>query len=262
MLKINNMSKAFLVNGNTSKPIFNEFNLSVNKGDFITIIGSNGAGKSTLLNIISGTVKQDIGDIYLNNREIGQLKEHMRMGEIGRVFQDPRAGTASSLTILENMALALNKGQKYGLKFNKTNKIEEKAVELLKILDMNLENRLNDSVELLSGGQRQAMTLLMSVAKMPRLLLLDEHTAALDPKISNSILKLTEKLIEKNNITALMVTHNLQDAIEMGNRLIMLHRGKVVLDIKDEEKKNMTKEKLLDRFKNADDMFSDVMVLS
>lgn len=264
MLKVNNLCKVFNKNTVNENVVFDNFNLTVNKNDFITVIGSNGAGKSTLLNLISGTLKCDKGSIMLNEKDISNLPEYKRTKNIGRVFQDPSLGTSPSMTILENMSMAYNKGKHFGLTFG----IEKKKInyfkELLSQIGLGLENKLYSKVGLLSGGQRQSLALIMAVMSKPKLLLLDEHTAALDPKTSEKINDLTQNIVNKYKITTLMVTHNLNHAIKMGNRLIMLHHGKCILDISGEEKKKLTIEKLLEKFENIkdDDIISDRALFS
>lgn len=244
--------------------VFDNLSLKVMDGDFVTIIGSNGAGKSTLLNLISGSIESDGGSIMLNGKEISNLPEYKRTRMIGRVFQSPALGTSPSMTILENMSMAYNKGRTYGL----TPGVSKKSIpifkEMLSELSLGLEDRLNVKVGLLSGGQRQALSLLMAAISNPELLLLDEHTAALDPKASEIVTNLTGRIISEKRMTALMVTHNLGQAISMGNRLIMLHRGRIVLDIGGEDKKKLTRDKLLNCFKGnqSDDLFGDRLAFS
>ncbi|MCY6959137.1 ABC transporter ATP-binding protein [Clostridium brassicae] len=259
MLEIRNLYKVFNKNTVNENIIFNELNLKVNKGDFITIIGSNGAGKSTLLNVISGTISPDDGNIALEGKKISNLSEYKCSKFIGRVFQDPSKGTAPSMTILENMSMAYNKGKKFGLSFGVDKKNIPYFKKLLSKLDLGLEDKLNTKVGLLSGGQRQALTLIMTAMSEPKLLLLDEHTAALDPKTSEKIIEITKEIVEEKNMTTLMITHNLNHAIKLGNRLIMLHEGEVILDVRGEEKKSLTMDKLLQFFEaNRDkDLLSD-----
>lgn len=248
MLVIENLWKAFNKDTINEVMVFKGLNLKVNNGDFITVIGSNGAGKSTLLNIISQGIKADGGKIILDGIEMNKIPQYKCAEHIGRVFQNPSVGTASNMTILENMSMAYNKGKGFGL----TSGIDKKNVEIfksmLKEIDLGLEDKLNNKVGLLSGGQRQALSLIMSVMKKPKLLLLDEHTAALDPKTAEKIIKITEEIVNENNITTIMITHNLNYAINLGNRLIMMHRGNVTLDLDGEEKEKLTVEKLLKYF--------------
>lgn len=230
MLKINNLSKSFNRDTDNQINLFNNFNLEIEKNKSTAIIGSNGCGKSTLLNMIGGSIMSDNGQILLNNHNIAKLKEEERAYYIGRVYQDPSMGVSPSLTILENMALADKKGEKFSLKrLIRKNRIPM-YIELLKDLDLGLENQLNTKVKFLSGGQRQSLSLVMAAMKHPELLLLDEHTAALDPKTSHVIMDKTKELIEKYKITTIMISHNMQDAIDYSDRIIMLDNGKVVLD--------------------------------
>lgn len=228
--------------------LFKGISLDIQKGDFITIIGSNGAGKSTLLNIIGGKITLDTGSISLNDKDIASMSEYKRCKFIGRVFQDPSLGTSPSMNILQNLSMAYNKGNRFGL----TPGIQKNKIDyfksLLSRLNLGLEEKLYTKVGDLSGGQRQSIALIMATMSNPELLLLDEHTAALDPKTSEIILNLTEEIIKEKNMTSLMVTHNLNHAIKAGNRLIMLHRGNIIMDIKGEEKRNLTIEKLIESF--------------
>lgn len=223
-------------------------NVRMREGDFITLIGGNGAGKSTLLNCVAGVYGVDRGTILIDNSDVTRLPEHKRAAVLGRVFQDPMMGTAANMGIEENLALAYRRGLRRGLKWGITRRERELYREQLKWLGLGLEDRLNDKVGLLSGGQRQALTLLMATLKKPKLLLLDEHTAALDPKTAQKVLEITERLVKENNLTTMMVTHNMRDAIKHGNRLIMMHEGRIILDIEGEEKKKLTVEGLLRRF--------------
>lgn len=264
MLQIKNLRKVFNRDTVNEKVAFEDFSVNINKGDFVTIIGSNGAGKSTLLNLISGSLPLDNGSINLDGTELARLPEFKRTKSIGRVFQDPTLGTSPSMTILENLSMAYNKGKKFGLTSGILKKDLDFFKESLSELSLGLENSLNTKVGLLSGGQRQALSLLISTISNPKLLLLDEHTAALDPKTSENIVELTAKTVSRQNITTLMVTHNLNQAINIGNRLLMLHHGEIILDIRGEEKRNLTIEKLLDLFKQGDsnDSISDRLILS
>ncbi|MGG7177494.1 ABC transporter ATP-binding protein [Clostridium paraputrificum] len=248
MLKIESINKGFNKRTVNETSIFNNFSLEINKGDFITIVGSNGAGKSTLLNIISGDMKLDSGKIILEGKDITNIKDHKRSKFISRVFQDPTKGTSPSMTILENLSLADNKGSRFGLSLGvNKKKIEEYKIQL-SILNLGLEDKLNTKVGMLSGGQRQALSLLMATFNTPKILLLDEHTAALDPKTSETIINLTNTIVKEKSITAIMITHNLTHAIKFGNRLVMMHRGEAILDIGELEKKNLTKENLVEEF--------------
>lgn len=248
MLKINDICKTFNKGTVNEKVAISHLSLQLNDGDFVTVIGSNGAGKSTLLNAIAGSWLTDSGSIFIDDADITRMEEFRRAKYIGRVFQDPLMGTAPDMQIEENLALALRRGEKRHLSPGITRKERELFFQLLKLLDLGLENRLASKAGLLSGGQRQALTLLMATLKKPKLLLLDEHTAALDPATADKVLQLTQKLISKDQITTLMITHNMQDAIDYGNRLIMMNEGEIILDISGEEKKKLTKNQLIERF--------------
>lgn len=264
MLQLRNLSKTFNQGTVNEKTIFNKLSLSIHKGDFVTIIGSNGAGKSTLLNIISGAILQDEGAIFLKNKDISKLGEFKRNKYIGRVFQNPALGTSPKMTLLENLSMAYNKGKRFNLSPGISKKNISFFKEILSELSLGLEDRLNSKVGLLSGGQRQALALLMSTITSPEILLLDEHTAALDPKTSEIIAILTENIVKEKGITTLMVTHNLKQAIEMGNRILMLHRGNVIVDCNGKEKNDLSMKKLLGYFENAggEDIVSDEMLFS
>ena len=251
MLKINNVYKTFNANTVNEKKVFEGLSLTLNEGDFVTVIGGNGAGKSTMLNVVSGAIIPDAGTVTIDGVDVTKLPEHKRAKYIGRVFQDPRMGTATDMWVEENMSIADSRGMRRGLKWAITNKDREKYKKQLALLDLGLEDRLSTKMGLLSGGQRQAVTLLMATMKKPKLLLLDEHTAALDPKTAAKVLEITDKLITENNLTALMVTHNMKDAIAHGNRLIMMNAGKIIIDVSGEEKKKLTVETLLDAFSKA-----------
>ncbi len=251
MLDINGIYKVFFPGTVNEKIVLKNVSLKLDEGDFATLIGSNGAGKSTLLNCIAGVHAPDTGYIKIDGVDVTRAEEHKRAYLLGRVFQDPMMGTISNMNIEDNIAFAVRRGHKRTLKQGITNSERGKYRELLKILDLGLEDRLNVITGLLSGGQRQALTFLMATVKKPKLLLLDEHTAALDPATAEKILNLSDKIIKENNLTTLMVTHNMRDAIKHGNRLIMMHEGKIVLDIKGEEKQRMTVENLLKRFGKA-----------
>jgi len=248
MINISKINKAFHRGDVNEVTALNEVSLKVNKGDFVTIIGSNGAGKSTFLNAIAGSFTLDTGTITLAEHDITKWAEHKRASLIGRVFQDPLLGTCAGATIEQNLAMALKRGQRRGLRFGVKKKDREFFQKKLSVLKLGLEERLKTQTGLLSGGQRQALTMLMATLVRPHLLLLDEHTAALDPKTGGMILDLTEEIVSSLNLTALMVTHNMNQAITMGNRLIMFHRGEIVLDISGDEKKNLKVEDLLLRF--------------
>lgn len=248
MLKINGISKTFNKGTVNEKCALNGVDLTLNEGDFVTIIGGNGAGKSTLLNSICGVFRVDSGSILIDDIDVTRLSEHKRAKYLGRVFQDPMMGTAADMWIEENMSLAYRRGKFRGLGWAITNKERAMYKEMLTQLGLGLENRLSSKVGLLSGGQRQALTLLMAVMQKPKLLLLDEHTAALDPKTAATVLELSEKFIREENLTAMMITHNMKDAIAYGNRLIMMHEGRIIYDVSGEEKKNLTVEDLLKKF--------------
>ncbi|NLK96905.1 ABC transporter ATP-binding protein [Defluviitalea saccharophila] len=248
MLSVNDVYKVFNPGTVNEKVALRNVTVTLEEGDFVTLIGGNGAGKSTLLNSIAGVFPIDKGSIVIDGVDVTKLSEHKRAAMLGRVFQDPMMGTAGNMWIEENLALAFRRGKTRSLKWGITNKERMLYKELLEPLGLGLENRLTTKVRLLSGGQRQALTLLMATLKKPKVLLLDEHTAALDPKTAQKVLELSDKFIEEGNLTALMVTHNMRDAIKHGNRLIMMHDGHIILDIKGEEKKKLTVENLLERF--------------
>ncbi len=251
MLEIKGVYKTFNPGTINEKRALNGVNLTLNDGDFVTVIGGNGAGKSTLLNMITGVYSVDSGSIVIDGIDVTDMPEHKRAKYFGRVFQDPMTGTAATMEIAENLALAARRGKKRTLKFGVTRKEKESYRELLKTLNLGLEDRLTSKVGLLSGGQRQAVTLLMATLQNPKLLLLDEHTAALDPKTSAKVLELSDKIIKENHLTSMMVTHNMNEAINYGNRLIMMHEGRVILDISGEEKKQLTVETLLHKFEEV-----------
>ena len=251
MLEIKNICKTFNIGTINEKVALNNLSLTLNDGDFVTVIGGNGAGKSTMLNAISGVWKVDEGSILIDGIDVTAMSEHKRARFLGRVFQDPMLGTAADMSIQENMALALRRGNRRGLSWGITEKEKVQFKEALKTLDLGLEDRVTSKVGLLSGGQRQAVTLLMATLKQPKLLLLDEHTAALDPKTAAKVLELSEKIINEQHLTALMVTHNMKDAIRYGNRLIMMHEGHVIFDVSGEEKKSLTVEELVSKFSTA-----------
>ena len=248
MLELKNLKKTFNPGSVNAKVALNGLSLTLNEGDFVTVIGGNGAGKSTMLNAIAGVWPVDEGTITIDGDDVTRLSEHKRARFLGRVFQDPMTGTAATMSIEENMAMANRRGERRTLRWYATREERELFVELLRSLDLGLETRFDDKVGLLSGGQRQAVTLLMATLKKPKLLLLDEHTAALDPKTAAKVLQLSDEIIRQHNLTALMVTHNMKDAISHGNRLVMLHEGRVILDIGGEEKKRLTVEDLLHQF--------------
>ena len=248
MLEIKNISKTFNPGTINAKTALNGLNLVLNDGDFVTIIGGNGAGKSTLLNAIAGTWKVDEGTIEIDGINVTNMPEYKRAKFLGRVFQDPMMGTAAGMQIDENLAIAARRGKRHSLKWGVTAKERLEYRKLLEPLGLGLEDRLTSKVGLLSGGQRQAVTLLMASLNKPKLLLLDEHTAALDPKTAEKVLNITDKIISDNQLTTLMITHNMKDAIAHGNRLIMMHEGKIIVDISGEAKKKLTVEQLLNLF--------------
>ena len=248
MLELKGVYKTFNPGTINEKRALNGIALVLNDGDFVTVIGGDGAGKSTVLNMITGVFPVDRGSIVVDGVDVTRLPEHKRAKYFGRVFQDPMTGTAANMEIIENLAIASKRGEHRTLRFGVSKKEKEQYRELLKKLDLGLEDRLTSKVGLLSGGQRQALTLLMATLKKPKLLLLDEHTAALDPKTSAKVLALSDKIISENKLTAMMVTHNMHDAITYGNRLIMMHEGTIILDISGEEKKKLTVEALLQKF--------------
>ena len=264
MLKHDNIHKTFNPGTINEKIALNGVNLTLNEGDFVTVIGGNGAGKSTTLNAIAGVWPIDSGKIYIGGDDVTKLSEHKRAKYLGRVFQDPMTGTATTMSIEENMAIAARRGEKRGLSWGITHQERDTYREMLKALDLGLEDRLTSKVGLLSGGQRQAITLLMASIKKPKLLLLDEHTAALDPKTAAKVLEISDKIIAENHLTAMMVTHNMKDAIVHGNRLIMMHEGKVILNISGEEKKKLTVEDLLHQFEkvSGEEFANDKALLS
>ena len=264
MLDLKNVSKTFHPGTVNARTALNDLTPHLDEGDFVTVIGGNGAGKSTLLNAIAGTFAVDCGSIAIGGQDVTRLPEYKRAALIGRVFQDPMLGTAATMQIEENLALAARRGQTRGLKWGITKAEREKYRALLQPLDLGLEDRLTAKVGLLSGGQRQALTLLMASLQQPKLLLLDEHTAALDPKTAAKVLALSDQIVAENHLTTLMITHNMKDAIRHGNRLLMMSAGKVILDISGEEKRKLTVEDLLHRFSLAADgeMLSDRAILS
>ena len=248
MLILDQVTKIFNKGTQDEKTALNELSLKVREGEFITIIGSNGAGKSTMLNIIAGTYQPDDGRVMIGPEDVTKSKEHCMACHLARVFQDPMLGTASELTIEENLCLAEMRGRKRGLRWGVTRSRRRRYGEILKILELGLENRLKDRVGLLSGGQRQSLTLLMTILELPRLLLLDEHTAALDPKTGAKVMELTDMMVRENNLTSLMVTHNMNQALKYGNRMIMLHQGRVQMDVSGEEKESISVEDVVSRF--------------
>lgn len=251
MLKLSHVCKTFNAGTINEKAALCDLCLHLEPGDFVTVIGGNGAGKSTMLNAVAGVWPVDKGSITIDGVDVTGLPEYKRAKYIGRVFQDPMMGSAPNMQIMENLALAARRGRPRGLKWGVTRQEKEFYHEKLKSLGLGLEDRMTSKVGLLSGGQRQALTLLMASLQKPKLLLLDEHTAALDPGTAAKVLELSDSIVEENGLTAMMITHNMRDAIDHGNRLIMMNSGRVVLDIRGEEKKRLTKQELLDKFAQA-----------
>ncbi len=251
MLEVKNVSKTFNAGTINEKKALDRISLTLEDGDFVTVIGGNGAGKSTLLNMVAGVYPIDSGHIVLDGNEISTDPEHKRAKYIGRVFQDPLMGTAGDMMIVENLAMAQRRGKKRTLAWGFTKEESRGYKDELAKLGLGLEDRLTTKVGLLSGGQRQALTLLMATLKKPELLLLDEHTAALDPLTAKKVLDLTQKIVNEQNLTTLMITHNMKDAIRIGNRLIMMYDGKIIFDVRGEEKQNLTVEMLHQKFREA-----------
>lgn len=257
MLSLNCIGKTFSSELGSKKEVFKNLNLKVNKGEFVTVIGSNGAGKSTLLNLVMGSIEPDCGRVWLGDKDITDIELYKKNTFISKVYQDPSLGTAPSMTVFENLSMADNKGKKFNFTMGLNKKRKEDYKNLLRELGLGIENQLDTEVGLLSGGQRQCLALLMATMNKPRLLLLDEHTAALDPKTSKIIMDKTDEIVRKNEITTLMITHNLQDAITYGDRIIMLHNGSIILNVAGEEKKNLTPEKLLEKFNSVKGKIND-----
>ena len=251
MLELINVKKTFNPGTINEKPALKGVDLHLNPGDFVTVIGGNGAGKSTMLNAIAGVFPPDFGKIEIDGVDVTKIPEYKRASYLGRVFQDPMKGTAADMEIAENLSIAARRGTKRRLVWGLPRKERESYKKMLADLDLGLENRLSSKVGLLSGGQRQAVTLLMATIKQPKLLLLDEHTAALDPKTAAKVLEITERIVKENNLTTVMITHNMRDAIRYGNRLIMMHEGKIIVDVSGEEKQKLTVEMLLGLFSKA-----------
>lgn len=264
MLTLQNIYKTFNKNTVNEKLAISNLSLHLNKGDFVTVIGGNGAGKSTMLNLIAGVYLPDSGKIVLDGETITALQEYKRAKYLGRVFQDPMMGTAANMEIQENLALAYRRGKHRGLKWGITKEEKQLYMEMLKNLDLGLESRMSTKVGLLSGGQRQALTLLMATLQQPKLLLLDEHTAALDPKTAERVLELTRQIVAANSLTTLMVTHNMKHAIQYGNRLIMMYEGNIVYDVSGEEKSKLKVADLLQKFEDVSkgEFANDRMILS
>lgn len=264
MLEITNLEKTFNRGTINEKRALNGLNLTLHDGDFVTVIGGNGAGKSTLLNMIAGVYPMDCGKIVLNGTNISRWPEYKRAQFLGRVFQDPMMGTAASMQIEENLSLAYRRGKRRGLSWSITREERGFYREELKVLGLGLEDRMTSKVGLLSGGQRQALTLLMASLQKPELLLLDEHTAALDPKTAAKVLEITENIVSEQKLTTLMITHNMKDAIRLGNRLIMMHEGRIIYDVSGEEKKNLKVSQLLEKFEqvSGEEFANDRMMLA
>ena len=264
MLKVNDIYKTFNAGTVNEKHALNGASLTLEEGEFVTVIGGNGAGKSTFLNAVAGVWPVDAGSILIDGEDVTGLSEYRRAKYLGRVFQDPMTGTAADMEIQENLALAARRGKSRGLSWGISKNEREQYHEMLKILDLGLEDRMTTKVGLLSGGQRQALTLLMATLQKPKVLLLDEHTAALDPKTAAKVLETTERIVSENHLTTLMVTHNMRDAIAHGNRLIMMNEGKIILNISGEEKKKLTIEQLLHKFEEVSgtEFTSDKAILS
>lgn len=251
MLRIENIYKTFNAGTINEKTALNGLSLTLNDGDFVTVIGGNGAGKSTMLNAVSGVWELDSGSIFIDDVDVTHMPEYKRAKFLGRVFQDPMMGTAADMEIQENLALALRRGKRRGLRWGISKAEREQFREELKILGLGLEDRMTNKVGLLSGGQRQALTLLMATIQKPKILLLDEHTAALDPKTARNVLELSDELIRTNHLTTIMITHNMNDAIKYGNRLVMMNNGRIIFDVSGEEKKKLTIEQLLSMFSSS-----------
>lgn len=262
MLELRDISKTFNPGTINERKALSHISLTLNDGDFCTMIGGNGAGKSTVMNAIAGVWPVDSGKILIDGKDVSTLSEYQRAGYLGRVFQDPMTGTAGDMQIVENLALAARRGTRRTLRWGVTKKEQEEYRELLAKLGLGLEDRMTAKVGLLSGGQRQALTLLMATLKKPKILLLDEHTAALDPKTARKVLDATDRIVNEDHLTTLMVTHNMRDAIEHGNRLIMMNEGSIIYDVSGEEKKNLRVSDLLRKFEEAGGEVSDRMALS
>ncbi len=264
MLQINGISKTFNPGTINEKRVFDDFSFNMNEGDFVTVIGGNGAGKSTVLNLLAGVYMVDSGTITLDGSNITKMPEYKRASYLGRVFQDPMLGTAGNMGIEENLAMAYRRGKKRSLAWGIKKDEREVYKEKLEMLDLGLEDRLNTKVRLLSGGQRQALTLLMATLQKPRLLLLDEHTAALDPKTAAKVLEITEKIVNESKLSTIMITHNMKDAIKYGNRLIMMNSGQIIYDVCGQEKQDLKVQDLLQKFEQVSkgDFANDRMLLA
>lgn len=263
MLQLIDVSKVFMAGSVNQKLALNNVNLNILPGDFVTVIGGNGAGKSTLLNVVAGVHHNESGKILLDGKDITNKPEYKRAADLGRVFQDPMMGTAADMNIEENLALALRRGKRRGLKWQITKEEHQQYIEKLAPLALGLEGRMGTKVGLLSGGQRQALTLLMATLRKPKLLLLDEHTAALDPKTARKVLELTQLIVEKDKLTTMMITHNMKDALRVGNRLIMMYEGRIIYDVRGEEKQKLHTSDLMAKFEMVSDgeFASDRMML-
>ena len=264
MLKISNVHKTFNKGTINEKIALDGLNLELAEGDFVTVIGGNGAGKSTMLNMIAGVYPVDEGNIIIDGVDVTGQPDYKRAAYLGRVFQDPMMGTAADMEIQENLAMAYRRGKKRGLRWGITAAEKEDYAKRLKEFDLGLETRMATKVGLLSGGQRQAITLLMATLQKPKVMLLDEHTAALDPKTAAKVLSLTEKIVSENNLTTIMITHNMKDAIRYGNRLVMMHEGRIIYDVRGEEKSALEVSDLLKKFEevSGEDFANDRMMLS
>ena len=264
MLELRNITKTFHPGTVNQKVALNDLNLTLEDGDFVTVIGGNGAGKSTMLNAIAGVWKPDSGSIIIDGVDVTAMPEYKRAKLLGRVFQDPMMGTAADMQLYENLALAQRRGKRRGFAWHIRRGERAEYAAMLKTLDLGLETRMTTKVGLLSGGQRQALTLLMASLNKPKLLLLDEHTAALDPKTAAKVLEITDRIVAENRLTTVMITHNMKDAIAHGNRLIMMHEGRIIVDVRGEEKKKLTVEQLLELFVKAsgNEFASDRAILS
>jgi putative ABC transport system ATP-binding protein len=264
MIELKNITKIFHKGTINENKAISNLNLRINKGDFVTVIGSNGAGKSTMLNLVAGYLLPDEGNVIIGGKDVTNMFDYKRASFIGKVFQDPLSGTAGSLTIEENLAIAKKRGEKRWFSMGVKSSDRELFKEKLKILDLGLEKRLKDTVGLLSGGQRQSLTLLMATLVQPQILLLDEHTAALDPKTATKIIELTEFFVKEYNLTAMMVTHNMKQALALGNRTIMMHKGEIVLDIRSPERDKLTIQDLLEMFTKVrgEEIVDDKLLLS
>lgn len=264
LLRLKNIHKVFNYGKVNENHALNGVDLTLKESDFLTIIGSNGAGKSTVLNMVAGTYYPEIGEITINGIDVSKWPTHKRASFVGRVFQDPLMGTAAEMTIEENLSLAYLRGKNRGLKLGLNKNRRKKFKNILSWLELGLEDRLEDAVKLLSGGQRQALTLLMATLGKPKILLLDEHTAALDPKTADQIIEITQRIVKKNSLTVLMVTHNMKQALEMGNRTIMMDKGQVILDLQGEEREDMSVNDLVKKFseKSGRELADDRVLLS